>query len=299
MLTGITTRSSTPQEDAELWPGGSTRPVLAYLTGTLGMTGASARELLKAARTAQAGAGPGALAGYPVPGGDAHLLIHYVPGSRGYRFKLTTPGTSHRPALNPEPGTAPGNRPGPHGPSRGRETPDGSPAADGTHAPGLPAPLGAAAAAQPGPAGITVTIWHNVAFDGQGRPTAMLDGYQPGDPVVRVFAYQTDPGRPAEEIAGEAFAIFNDHPSDAAGAELACAYYGRRLRSLSVGDVVAVVADGEVRLAVAKIGWTPVPGALTEVRTSEHGTRPLPPRSSRLPDTADRPAIPCPDQGAT
>ena len=28
---------------------------------------------------------------------------------------------------------------------------------------------------------------------------------------------------------------------------------------LSVGDVVAVVADGEVRLAVAKTGWTPVP----------------------------------------
>jgi len=39
---------------------------------------------------------------------------------------------------------------------------------------------------------------------------------------------------------------------------------------------VAVVADGEVRLAVAKTGWTPVPGPLTEVRTSEHGTRPLP-----------------------
>jgi hypothetical protein len=84
------------------------------------------------------------------------------------------------------------------------------------------------------PAEITVTIWHNVAVDDQGRHTAMLDGYQPGDPVVRVFAYQADPaGRSAEEIAGEAFAIFNDHPADAAGAELACAYYGRRLRSLS------------------------------------------------------------------
>jgi hypothetical protein len=45
---------------------------------------------------------------------------------------------------------------------------------------------------------------------------------------------------------------------------------------LSVGDVVAAAADGEVRLAVAKTGWTPVPGPLTEVRTSEHGTRPLP-----------------------
>jgi hypothetical protein len=141
-------------------------------------------------------------------------------------------------------------------------------------APGLPAPPGGAA--QPGPAGITVTIWHNVAFDGQGRPTAMLDGYQPGDPMVRVFAYQASPGRAAEEIADEAFDTFNDHPRDPGGADLACAYYGRRLRSLSVGDVVAAAADGEVRLAVAKIGWTPVPGPLTEVRTSEHGTRPLP-----------------------
>ena len=45
---------------------------------------------------------------------------------------------------------------------------------------------------------------------------------------------------------------------------------------LSVGDIVAAAADGEVRLAVAKMGWTPVPGPLTEVRTSEHGTHPLP-----------------------
>jgi hypothetical protein len=62
----------------------------------------------------------------------------------------------------------------------------------------------------------------------------MLDGYQPGDPMVRVFAYQADPaGRSAEEIADEAFDTFNDHPRDPNGADLACAYYGRRLRSLS------------------------------------------------------------------
>lgn len=270
MLTGITTRPSTPLEDAEPWPGGSARPVLAYLTGTLGMTDAGARELLKAARTAQAEGGPGTLADYPIPDGSARLLIHYAPGSRSYRFNLTTPDNDVPPGTSAEPGTAPGNQPGPDVPPDGRGTPDGSPAGDagGTPAPGLPAP--------PGSAGITVTIWHNVAFDGQGRPTAMLDGYQPGDPVVRVFAYQASPGRSAEEIADEAFDTFNDHPRDPGGADLACAYYGRRLRSLSVGDVVAVVADGEVRLAVAKFGWTPVPGPLTEVRTSEHGTRPLP-----------------------
>ena len=53
---------------------------------------------------------------------------------------------------------------------------------------------------------ITVTIWHNVALDAEGRHTAMLDGYQPGDPVVAVFTYQADPaGRTAEQIADEAY----------------------------------------------------------------------------------------------
>ena len=208
MLTGITTRASTPQEDAEPWPGGSARPALAYLTGTLGMTDADARELLKAARTAQAETGPGALADYPVPDGNAHLLIHYAPGSRAYRFNLTAPEDGLTPGTTPEPRTALRNQPGPDGPPRGRGTPDGRPAGDagGMPAPGLPAPPGGAA--QPGPAGITVTIWHNVAFDDQGRHTAMLDGYQPGDPVVRVFAYQAGPGRPAEEIAEEAFGTY-------------------------------------------------------------------------------------------
>jgi hypothetical protein len=62
----------------------------------------------------------------------------------------------------------------------------------------------------------------------------MLDGYQPGDPVVAVFTYQANPaGRTAEQIADEAFDTFNDHPRDPGGADLACAYYGRRTRSLS------------------------------------------------------------------
>jgi hypothetical protein len=42
---------------------------------------------------------------------------------------------------------------------------------------------------------------------------------------------------------------------------------------LSVGDVVA---PSEVPLAVARAGWTLVRGGLNEVRTGEHGTRPLP-----------------------
>ncbi len=61
----------------------------------------------------------------------------------------------------------------------------------------------------------------------------MLDGYQPGHPMVRVFAYQADPaGRSPEAIAEEAFAVCNGHPRDAGGEDLSRRYYERELRSL-------------------------------------------------------------------
>ena len=126
MLTGITTRRRTPQEDAAPWPGGSLRPALGYLTGPAGMSEADARELLTAARAAQAEAGPGWLIDYPLPGGGAHLLIHYAPGSRAYRLTLTAPGQDETPPdAVVEPGTAPGGQPSPGGPATGWETPDG------------------------------------------------------------------------------------------------------------------------------------------------------------------------------
>ena len=143
---------------------------------------------------------------------------------------------------------------------------------------------------------ITLTIWHNVATDAQGRHAGMLDGYQPGNPMVLVFAYQADPaGRSPEAIAEEAFAICNGHPRDAGGEDLSRRYYERELRSLSVGDIVAV---GEIPLAVGRADWTLVHGGLNEVRAGEHGTRPLPPHS-RLPNSGVHTAVPGPDQGAT
>ncbi|HEY2261236.1 MAG TPA: hypothetical protein VGI96_01275 [Streptosporangiaceae bacterium] len=255
MLTAITTRKSTQHEDAEPWPGGSARPALAYLTSTAGLTGDEAADLLTAARTAQAEGGPGTLADYPIPGRNAHLLIHYAPGSRAYRLKLTAPeGNEGPPETTPEPGTVPGNHPDPDRPSDGRET--------------------QGATAPPGPAKITVSLWHNIATDAHDRPAGMLDGYQPGHPMVRVFTYQADPaGQSPEAIAEQAFAIGNGHPADTAGQELSRRYYQRQLRSLSVGDVVTI---GEAPLAVARAGWTRLRGALTEARAHQHGTHPLP-----------------------
>ena len=59
---------------------------------------------------------------------------------------------------------------------------------------------------------ITVTIWHSVALDGQGHQTGMLDGYQPGDPVVRVFI----PGRP-RRLPAEGASHLAEHVEHAAG----------------------------------------------------------------------------------
>jgi hypothetical protein len=81
---------------------------------------------------------------------------------------------------------------------------------------------------------IAVTIWHNVRTDADGRHLAMLDGYTPGDPMVRVFTYQTQQrGRTSEHIAHDAFAAFNEHPACPEDAVLTGEYYQRRLRSLS------------------------------------------------------------------
>ena len=227
MLTGITTRTSTPQEDAELGPGGSAEPVLDYLTGTLGMTDAGARELLKAARTAQAETGPGTLADYPVAGRDAHLLIHYAPGSRAYRFKLTAPGKNEAPpGTNPEPG-APGNQPGPDGPPGGRETPDGSPAGDAGSA---PAPERPARRGRRRSRSLSGTTWPSMTRGGIPpcwTATSPATLWSPSSPTRRT------PGGRRKASPTRRSTIFNDHPRDAAGAELARAYYGRRLRSLS------------------------------------------------------------------
>jgi hypothetical protein len=120
---------------------------------------------------------------------------------------------------------------------------------------------------------LTITIWHNVARDGEGRHTG-FGGFTPGDPMVKVFAYETESaGRTAEEIAEHAFSMFNDAPGDAEAVELARQYRSRLLRSVSTGDLVVV---GEAPLTVERFGFRPLTGTFTPVRTHDHGTHPLP-----------------------
>ena len=175
----------------------------------------------------------------------------------GLQVQAHRPGNEVPPGANPEPGTAPGNLAGPDGPPCGRETPHGSPDGDAAARPCR----AARPAGRGGRAGDGEDHGHYLA---QRRPrragaaSRMLDGYRPGDPWSASSPTRR-PGRSAEEIADEAFDIFNDHPRDPDGVGLACAYYGRGLRSLSVGDIVSV---GEVPLAVGRAGWTPVRGGL-------------------------------------
>jgi hypothetical protein len=120
---------------------------------------------------------------------------------------------------------------------------------------------------------LTISIWHNVARDAQGRHTGFLDGFTPGDEMVKVFTYEMESaGRSVEEIAEQAFAMFNDAPSGSEAAELARQYRARQLRSLSVGDIVTV---GEAPLTVERFGFAPLKGDFTPVRIHDHGTHPL------------------------
>jgi hypothetical protein len=80
---------------------------------------------------------------------------------------------------------------------------------------------------------LTVSIWHNVTRDPEGRH-AGFSGFTPGDQMVKVFTYDTPAtGRSPVGIAEDAFAAFNDAPRSGEAAVLARQYRQRRLRSLS------------------------------------------------------------------
>lgn len=76
-----------------------------------------------------------------------------------------------------------------------------------------------------------VTVYHNVGDDS-------FSGYRPGDPLIRVFTYET-PAVDDAVILGGAFEMFNIGAS-----AVSRAYRARRLRSVSRGDCLMV--DGRL-----------------------------------------------------
>jgi hypothetical protein len=93
-----------------------------------------------------------------------------------------------------------------------------------------------------------VRVFHNVQRDEDGR-RAGFDGYQADHGVNLVFEYDW-PESDTDTALNRAFYLFNVGEND-----VATAYRARRLRSLSVGDVVAV---GDAWFACDRAGWSPV-----------------------------------------
>ena len=112
-----------------------------------------------------------------------------------------------------------------------------------------------------------VTIFHNV------QPEHRFQGYQAGDAIVRVFEAEVPDGQDPHAVAEQMFEMGNAPEDYLSGdaLDLAITYRGRRLRSLSVGDVVAV---GETPLAVARCGYTLVSGPVNETLNGDHGSVP-------------------------
>lgn len=99
---------------------------------------------------------------------------------------------------------------------------------------------------------IRVRVYLNTAT------TAMLTGYRPGASLALAYAYLMPIDRPTTDkvLLERVFAAFNDHPEHDDDHTHTDAWYATPLRSLSVGDVVAL---DDRRYACASVGWIPIP----------------------------------------
>ena len=91
----------------------------------------------------------------------------------------------------------------------------------------------------------TLTVYHG--------PT-MFHAYEQGTPLVKVGDFTFTGEVKPTDLLERAFAAMNDHPHGPDGA-VTDAYYGKRLRSLCVGDVIVI---GETAWTCASFGWDAV-----------------------------------------
>lgn len=119
----------------------------------------------------------------------------------------------------------------------------------------------------------TVTVFHNVAVDPDGRMINFF-GYQPGHPLVPVARYVTDSSGGDLELCEDAYRLFNlgDDPTWGQPDARAREYRVRGNRSLSEGDVVVI--DGRA-YACRAAGFEPIGSDLTIVDRSRPGTASL------------------------
>lgn len=102
---------------------------------------------------------------------------------------------------------------------------------------------------------VTVRVFLNRA------PHSLLHGYTPASPLVLAYEYTVPAGdAPADAVILErAFAVFNGHPEHPDDYPHADAWADKSLRSLSVGDVVAI---DDRHYACESAGWMRVAAPL-------------------------------------
>ncbi|WP_157110408.1 hypothetical protein [Nocardia anaemiae] len=103
---------------------------------------------------------------------------------------------------------------------------------------------------------VTVRVFLNRA------PHSLLHGYTPTAPLVLAYEYTVPTAGPSADavILERAFAAFNGHPEHPDDHAHADAWAAKPLRSLSVGDVVAI---DDRHYACESAGWTRIAAPLT------------------------------------
>jgi hypothetical protein len=116
---------------------------------------------------------------------------------------------------------------------------------------------------------LTVSIWHDVTRDPEGRHTG-FSGFIPGHQMVNVFTYDTPAsGRsPARDRRGRVRRL-QRRPQLRGSRRTGPGVPAAALWSLSVGDMAVA---GETALAVAFAGFARLRGTFNPVRVHEHGT---------------------------
>lgn len=90
-----------------------------------------------------------------------------------------------------------------------------------------------------------VTIYHNISDEN-------WFGWKPGHPLVKVFTYDVPDIARTDDVLNEAWYMFN--VGDPAAQPVAD-YRARRLRSLSVGDVIQLAVGDGNWFTVASVGF--------------------------------------------
>lgn len=90
------------------------------------------------------------------------------------------------------------------------------------------------------------------------HPGPIPDHYEPGTPLVLAYTgtLTAERGTTDHQILRRVYAMFNDAPTEPGDAEHTRAWYDSGLRSLSVGDVVAL---DDRHYACEPTGWSAVP----------------------------------------